>query len=156
MARFVITAPSNQTRAFEISSWTVNMGCVATNHRVLPHPSVARHRAHLNILPGDNLVPGDLGSTNGTFVDGRQVHEQRFVNQDRISLDNARSHEELVRRVLERKVLERFRSSAPPAGDWKRQEGRDFGRRHALSVSADITRNSIDPGVEPVRQEHEP
>lgn len=86
MARFVITDPSNQTQVFEISSSTVNMGRATTNDLVLPHSSVSRHHARLNVLPGDNPILSDLGSTNGTFVNGQQIQEQRLVDQDQISL----------------------------------------------------------------------
>jgi adenylate cyclase len=84
MARFLITDPAGQNQIFEISSPTVNIGRAETNDLVLNHPSVSRHHARLAVLPGDTTLINDLGSLNGTFVNGQQVHEQRLSDQDKI------------------------------------------------------------------------
>jgi pSer/pThr/pTyr-binding forkhead associated (FHA) protein len=84
MARFVITDPNGQIQIFEISSSTVNIGRTDSNDLVLNHPSVSRHHARLTILPGDTSLLIDLGSLNGTYVNGQQVHEHPLVDQDRV------------------------------------------------------------------------
>ncbi len=86
MGRFVITDPSSQRQIFEISGSTVSIGRVDTNDLVLAHPSVSRHHARLSILPGDTTLLIDLGSLNGTFVNGQQIKERRLADQDRVNI----------------------------------------------------------------------
>ena len=86
MARLLITDPSGQSQIFEISSPTVNIGRAETNDLWLNHPSVSRHHARLSVLPGDTTLVNDLGSLNGTYVNGQQIHEQRLNDQDRVNV----------------------------------------------------------------------
>ena len=86
MARFVISDPQNQTTIFEISTPTVNIGRADSNDLVLNHPSVSRHHARLTVLPGDTTLLIDLGSLNGTFVNGQQIQEHRLADQDRANI----------------------------------------------------------------------
>ncbi len=86
MARFLITDPNGQSQIFEISSPTVNMGRAETNDLWLNHPSVSRHHARLSVLPGDTTLLNDLGSLNGTYVNGQQIHEHRLNDQDRVNI----------------------------------------------------------------------
>jgi adenylate cyclase len=86
MARLVITDPEGQTQIFEQSEPTVSIGRAETNDLVLNHPSVSRHHARISTLPGDTTLLIDLGSLNGTIVNGQPVQEHRLANQDRITL----------------------------------------------------------------------
>ena len=86
MGRFVITDPSNQRQIFEISGSTVSIGRVESNDLVLAHPSVSRHHARLSVLPGDTTLLIDLGSLNGTVVNGQQIQEHRLADQDRVNI----------------------------------------------------------------------
>jgi adenylate cyclase len=86
MARFVITDPSNQTQIFEISGSTVSIGRADSNDLMLPHPSVSRQHARVTVLPGETVLIIDLGSMNGTFVNGQPVQECRLSDQDRINI----------------------------------------------------------------------
>ena len=86
MARFLITGPSGQTQIFEISGSTVNIGRADSNDLVLNHPSVSRHHVRLTVLLGDTTLLNDLGSLNGTVVNGQQIHEHRLADQDRVNI----------------------------------------------------------------------
>ncbi len=86
MARLLITDPSGQSQIFEIGTPTVNIGRAETNDLWLNHPSVSRHHSRLSVLPGDTTLLNDLGSLNGTYVGGQQIHEHRLNDQDRINI----------------------------------------------------------------------
>jgi len=86
MARFIITGLENQTQIFELRDSTVTIGRADSNDLVLNHPSVSRHHARVSVLPGDITLLIDLGSLNGTTVNGQPIHEHRLSNQDRITL----------------------------------------------------------------------
>jgi adenylate cyclase len=86
MARFLITDSSQKTQIFEIRGSTVNIGRAPSNDLVLNHPSVSRHHARLTILPGDTSLLIDLGSLNGLYVNGQQVHEFKLADQDRVGI----------------------------------------------------------------------
>jgi len=100
MARFVITDPSDRTQIFEISSPTISVGRAESNDLILRHPSVSRHHARVTVLPGDITLLNDLGSLNGTFVNGAQIQEQGLSDQDRVGIgmyelkyETGRSHD---------------------------------------------------------------
>jgi adenylate cyclase len=86
MSRFVITDPSNQTQIFEVSGSTVSIGRADSNDLVLQHPSVSRSHARVTALPGETVLMIDLGSMNGTFVNGQPIQEHRLADQDRINI----------------------------------------------------------------------
>jgi adenylate cyclase len=100
MARLVITDPSDRTQIFEISSPTLTVGRTDSNDLVLRHDSVSRHHARITVLPGDVTLLNDLGSLNGTFVNGAPIKECSLSDQDHIRIgmynlkfETARSHD---------------------------------------------------------------
>jgi hypothetical protein len=57
---------------FSLKSAQVSVGSAAENSLVLGHETVSRRHATID-LRDDTYTIGDLGSTNGTFVNGRRV-----------------------------------------------------------------------------------
>ena len=57
-------------------SGTVNIGRASDNQIVLQVPSVSRHHAWIK-SEGEDFLVFDVGSANGTFVNGEQVQEPR-------------------------------------------------------------------------------
>src|SRR6266852_3886251 len=113
MARFIITDPQSVTQIFQISSSTVNIGRADSNDLVLDHPSVSRHHARLTVLPGDTTLLIDLGSLNGTHVNGQQIQEHPLADLERENkllklllgvgktLASVLTPDEVMRRVME-------------------------------------------------------
>jgi pSer/pThr/pTyr-binding forkhead associated (FHA) protein len=53
---------------------------------VLDAPLISRLHCRLTVEPSDQLVVQDLGSTNGTHVNGRRVDRATLRNGDQLSL----------------------------------------------------------------------
>jgi pSer/pThr/pTyr-binding forkhead associated (FHA) protein len=60
------------------------------NDLVLPDQSISRHHATIAVVDGGGFYLHDLGSQNGSFVDGRRVSEAALKDGDRIALGDAR------------------------------------------------------------------
>lgn len=65
-------APRDDAFVFFLDQTTSSVGRSRESHLCLNHPSVSRRHAELT-LTRTQLVIRDLGSSNGTFVDGRLV-----------------------------------------------------------------------------------
>lgn len=62
-----------QQQAAEVSADRVVIGRADDCDVVLDDPSVSRHHAEIASRPGSAPVLEDLGSANGTFVNGRRI-----------------------------------------------------------------------------------
>jgi ABC-type multidrug transport system ATPase subunit/pSer/pThr/pTyr-binding forkhead associated (FHA) protein len=56
---------------------------------VLDHPVVSGRHARIGRLPGGTLFVEDLGSTNGTYVNGNRVQKQPFTFSDDVRVGSA-------------------------------------------------------------------
>jgi hypothetical protein len=75
----LVGAPGSGVRPVRVSDAPVSIGGAEGNRLVLRDPTVSRH--HCRVEPaGDTLRIRDLGSTNGTWVDGARIerHELRL------------------------------------------------------------------------------
>lgn len=70
---------------------TLTIGRHPDNNLVLSDPNVSRH--HAEIRPqGDGYALVDLGSTNGSRVNGLRIDQQALTDGDELSLGNTRMH----------------------------------------------------------------
>jgi hypothetical protein len=63
------------------------LGRAEGNHHVIPHASVSSRHCEMILTEGLILVR-DLGSTNGTFVDGKQIAQAPLADGQRLRLGN--------------------------------------------------------------------
>ena len=83
--KLIITSQGQSTRDLLISA-TASIGRATDNAICVNDPSVARYHAMVE-QRGEDFWLSDLGSANGTHINGRQVHiESQLKNGDVISL----------------------------------------------------------------------
>lgn len=88
-ARLRVVDPSGGQRLCEFDGTALTIGRSSDNDLVLPDSRVSRHHAQLAARRG-TLVYCDLGSTNGSRVNGVQVSELVLGAGDRIELGDTR------------------------------------------------------------------
>ena len=74
MARLVLLGEAFNGRSYELKVETTTVGRVSDNAFEIPEASVSSHHAEI-ILRGSDIVIRDLGSTNGTFINGEKITE---------------------------------------------------------------------------------
>lgn len=74
MARLVLLGEAFNGRSYELKVETTTVGRVSDNAFEIPEASVSSHHAEI-ILRGNDIVIRDLGSTNGTFINGEKITE---------------------------------------------------------------------------------
>lgn len=94
-ARLRLTTPDGASRSVEFDGTELTIGRAADNDLVLPDGRVSRHHARLIGRRG-TLVYVDLGSTNGSRVNGVTVGELVLGEGDRIELGDSRLEVEVA------------------------------------------------------------
>ncbi len=74
MPRLVLLSEGFNGRSYELKVETTTVGRVSDNAFEIPEASVSSHHAEI-ILRGNDVVIRDLGSTNGTFINGEKITE---------------------------------------------------------------------------------
>ncbi len=74
MPRLVLLSEGFAGRSYELKVETTTVGRVSDNAFEIPEASVSSHHAEI-ILRGNDIVIRDLGSTNGTFINGEKITE---------------------------------------------------------------------------------
>jgi hypothetical protein len=71
--RLVVRRGPQVDRAFPLLKETITLGRDAANDIVIADPEVSRHHARLVRQPDGSVVLEDLGSTNGTYINGQRL-----------------------------------------------------------------------------------
>ncbi len=74
-----------ENKAYELASMRLLIGRESTNDIVVKDINVSRTHAELRLDRGSQWVLSDLGSTNGTFVNGRQITTESLQDGDRVT-----------------------------------------------------------------------
>ena len=74
MARLVLLSEGFNGRTYELKVDRTTVGRVSDNAFEIPEASVSSHHAEI-LLRGNDIVIRDLGSTNGTFINGEKITE---------------------------------------------------------------------------------
>jgi adenylate cyclase len=77
VARLILDPAGPDERAFELGQGAATIGRTRDNDVFVVHPSLSRHHARLVLRAGVALIE-DLGSKNGTFVDGVRIERQEL------------------------------------------------------------------------------
>ena len=82
-ARLIDTAAN---RAIDLASARVTLGRESRNDITIPDINVSRSHAEISLSPQGAWVITDLGSTNGTYVNGRAIASQPLNEGDHIAM----------------------------------------------------------------------
>ena len=74
MAKLVVLTQSMAGRSVELTAERTTIGRVEENAFQIAEPSVSSRHAEI-LLRGSDIVVKDLGSTNGTFINGEKITE---------------------------------------------------------------------------------
>ncbi len=86
--RLTLVLPNGGREQFELRKAHVCIGRAATGDIVLSDPGVSRNHARIECGPA-GCVLADLGSVNGTFVNGRQIEQEWLSPGDKIAIGAA-------------------------------------------------------------------
>ena len=86
-ARLIDTAAN---RAIDLASARVTLGRESRNDITIPDINVSRTHAEISLSPQGAWVITDLGSTNGTYVNGRAVASQPLNEGDHIAMGSTK------------------------------------------------------------------
>ncbi len=110
-ARFVVTKGRDDRKEMVLQNPLVTIGTLPDNSLVLSDPTVSRRHASVEETAGGYLLR-DLGSTNGTFLDGVRIREAYVQASSLIGLGQT----QLTFSPLEERI-ENLRSSSDRFGD---------------------------------------
>jgi len=74
MPKLVLLSEGLTGRTYELKNGTTTVGRVSDNAFEIAEASVSSHHAEIT-LRGNDVVIKDLGSTNGTFINGEKIEE---------------------------------------------------------------------------------
>jgi uncharacterized RDD family membrane protein YckC/pSer/pThr/pTyr-binding forkhead associated (FHA) protein len=88
MAKINFMDRDNVLREYELTDEAITMGREATNKVVIADPSVSRAHAWIE-KRADGYYLIDKNSSNGTYVNGKKVTQQKLNHNDKVNLGSA-------------------------------------------------------------------
>lgn len=89
MGKLVVFLPDGTTRDVPLDKERVTIGRRADNDVCLPYPAVSGEHAQVVTILADSFLE-DLGSTNGTLVNGRAIAKHVLTDHDQIDIGRQR------------------------------------------------------------------
>src|SRR5579864_7599067 len=129
MGKLVLFMADGTTRALNLGKERVVIGRRADNDICLPYPAVSGEHAAVVTILADSFLE-DLGSTNGTLVNGNAVQKHFLRDRDQIDIgqqklvylaDESAQLEDLNINVV-RKELKTFGEKVAPVGRSRRAQ----------------------------------
>src|SRR4051812_4787417 len=78
MPSLIVSIPDEPEQTHELTEEVITLGRVSDNAVQIEHASVSSHHAEL-LLRGENYALKDLGSTNGTRINGHSIEAEQEV-----------------------------------------------------------------------------
>jgi uncharacterized RDD family membrane protein YckC len=88
MAKVNYMDRDNVLREYELTDEAITFGREATNKVVIADPSVSRQHAWIE-KRADGYYLVDKNSSNGTYVNGKKISQQKLAHNDKINLGSA-------------------------------------------------------------------
>src|SRR5918996_1013950 len=88
MAKINFMDRDNVLREYELTDEAITMGREATNKVVIADPSVSRAHAWIE-KRADGYYLIDKNSSNGTYVNGKKISQQKLNHNDKVNLGSA-------------------------------------------------------------------
>jgi uncharacterized RDD family membrane protein YckC len=124
MAKINYMDRDNVLREFDVADETITLGREATNKIVIADPSVSRAHAYIE-KRSDGYYLVDKNSSNGTFINGKKISQQKLNHNDKLNLGSAslvfEDEEEGATFILDRgEMPDMTRPDAPSMGPGER------------------------------------
>jgi len=87
--RMIVRRGPQPNQVYELTADVTNLGRDITNDIVINDREVSRHHLRL-MLSGEGCTLEDLGSTNGTFINGKRVKMHTLHPGDEIKVGHRR------------------------------------------------------------------
>ena len=120
MSRLILQSGEGHGQSFELEQGINRLGRATDNDVVIQGASLSNHHCEL-ILTLDQARVRDKGSTNGTFIDGRQIEDASLAHGQILQLGDQPLLFEVVTADVHIPEMEAFQPSASqplPDGSW--------------------------------------
>ncbi len=85
VAKIIISSEDRIIKEVELDKERVTIGRKPYNDIVIDHRAVSGQHATITLMLEDAILE-DLGSTNGTFLNGEKVYRQKIVDGDKVTI----------------------------------------------------------------------